>query len=188
MNSWSSGGLQLEVAHLPGDDPVEALLRPEVVVVVDDRVVDAALAQVDAALVLAVHHQHAVLLRGVEELQQVRERDLLDLPRHRRGLGGACAACDRGGLLQLLLAPAVVRQLGRRPRPAATSLRMEVPMRMRSPSFRRACFTFSPLTKVPLVLPRSSMVILPGRDGDLRVLARRPCPRRAPCPARSSGR
>ncbi len=45
--------------------------------------------------------------------------------------------------------------------PDCTSFRMEVPMRMRSPSFRRACLIFSPLTKVPLVEPKSSMVTLP---------------------------
>ena len=37
------------------------------------------------------------------------------------------------------------------------TLRMLVPMRRRSPSFRRARLIFSPLTKVPLVDPRSSM-------------------------------
>jgi hypothetical protein len=42
----------------------------------------------------------------------------------------------------------------------ATSFKMEVPMRMRSPSLRRVCLIFSPLTNVPLVLPRSWMVTL----------------------------
>ncbi len=46
--------------------------------------------------------------------------------------------------------------------PSCTSLRIEVPIRMRSPSFSRACLIFSPLTKVPLVEPRSSIVILPA--------------------------
>jgi hypothetical protein len=37
----------------------------------------------------------------------------------------------------------------------ATSLMIDVPMRIRSPSFNRIFFTFSPFTKVPLVEPRS---------------------------------
>ncbi len=45
---------------------------------------------------------------------------------------------------------------------SATTLRMLVPMRTRSPSFNAAWAIFSPLTKVPLVEPRSSMVILPS--------------------------
>jgi hypothetical protein len=45
--------------------------------------------------------------------------------------------------------------------PWKTSFRMEVPIRIRSPSFSRACLIFSPLTKVPFVDPRSSMVIFP---------------------------
>lgn len=36
---------------------------------------------------------------------------------------------------------------------------MEVPMRILSPSFNLVLVIFSPLTKVPLVLPRSSMKI-----------------------------
>ena len=41
----------------------------------------------------------------------------------------------------------------------ATTLRMLVPMSTRSPSFREARAIFSPLTKVPLVEPRSSIMI-----------------------------
>jgi len=39
------------------------------------------------------------------------------------------------------------------------SFRMLVPMRTRSPSFRRARLIFSPLTNVPFVEPRSSIQI-----------------------------
>ena len=52
------------------------------------------------------------------------------------------------------------------------TLRMLVPMRTRSPSFRRARLIFSPLTKVPLVEPRSSIEICVVLVGDPRVLAR----------------
>ena len=47
-------------------------------------------------------------------------------------------------------------------RETATSLRMLVPIRMRSPSFSSARRTFSPFTNVPLVEPRSAMVIWSG--------------------------
>ena len=43
---------------------------------------------------------------------------------------------------------------------------------MRSPSLRRACLTFSPLTKVPLVRAQVLDGDLAAGDGDLRVLAR----------------
>ncbi len=54
----------------------------------------------------------------------------------------------------------------------AMTLRMLVPMRTRSPSFRRARLIFSPLTKVPLVEPEVLDPDLVALHRDARVLAR----------------
>src|SRR5687767_12569314 len=43
----------------------------------------------------------------------------------------------------------------------ATTLRIDVPIRMRSPSLRRVFLIFSPLTNVPFVEPRSMITIWP---------------------------
>ena len=94
-----------------------------------EREVDDALAQVDLAdVVVGADDEHAALLRRAEELEQVGQRDLLDRSR---------SSCASGAPRP---APASrARRWRRAPSgvDAAITLRMLVPMRTRSPSFRR---------------------------------------------------
>ncbi len=153
---------EVEGAVAPREDAEDALEGRHLVEVVDRGEDDDALAQVDLAhVVVGADDERAALLRRAEELEQVGQGDLVDGAGHGARLRGAArrSASRRGGA-------------SARWDRAATTLRMLVPMRTRSPSFSEARLIFSPLTKVPLVEPRSSMTICRPVHRDARVLAR----------------
>jgi hypothetical protein len=98
-NSRSSGGLELEGPVLPREQAIHRFERRNIAVFVDRAVHDLAAAQVDAAHVfVATNDEHARLLAGRKELQQVDEPDLREVAAHRAHLAGAASG---GGLLQL---------------------------------------------------------------------------------------
>src|SRR5262249_19761564 len=99
-----------EVRHLPSQDAIEALLRPERMVFVDHGVIDAPLPQVDLPLLYILDEERPAFLGGVKQLQKVRQRDLLNAAGH----GGGLVAARRmslGGLLKLFFRFLLVEQL-----------------------------------------------------------------------------
>ena len=79
---------------------------------------------------VGAHDQHAGLAAGRQQLQQIGQRDLLDAARHRLGRPAAGwrspASCERASFSVSAGAPLAA--------PWRTSLMIDVPIRMRSPS------------------------------------------------------
>ena len=114
------GRLELERALRPAEHPERSPCAGRPSAVVDGGEVDLPLAQEDAADVrLRVgRDQHARLAAGRQELQQIGQRDLLDVARHRLGRRrGALVGGDRHLRRALLLADSCW-SCRRRPRPA----------------------------------------------------------------------
>ena len=175
----SSGGSRSNVPVGPGEHAEDALQRRDVVEVVDRRVVDDALAQVDLADVVAPCGRRA---RRSSSTCRRAGADRAAAPPRSSPSSCAPARCAAGGTFS-----SAAFGGGAAARRSTTTLRMLVPMRTRSPSFSVARLIFSPLTKVPFVEPRSSIEICVRCTRSARAGAR-PCPRRGPCRGRSSGR